>query len=252
MNCPADINALCALCLCCNLVYEGFYVRRIRDFLHLISADDHESGSLLNAHFTAELGCFLGEDGLVGDLCLVQEELCSSALRTGLAGEEHKSIGRHGLLLLKNLKGLAIERLLAVKLRINLSLLILLGLTVVPVLHGTVVAGDSGVNLGLLTALGTDELLACDIAVVLAHRVGGRNRIVRKSIIFRNSSYEVSGRLPVGKLLTEVAMEHSTRCVEGVKLVLHIKCLEDIVGVANGKVAGVGVIGSAAILIYRC
>ena len=51
------------------------------------------------------------------------------------------------------------------------------------------------------------------------------------------------------ELLTKVAVEYSTRGIEGMKLVLHIEGLENIVGVANGKMAGVGVVGCAAVLI---
>ena len=54
-----------------------------------------------------------------------------------------------------------------------LALLVLLGLTGVPVLHGAVVAGDAAVDLGRLAALGAGEMLAADVAVVLADGVGG-------------------------------------------------------------------------------
>jgi len=60
-------------------------------------------------------------------------------------------------------------------LRVNLSLLVFLSLTVVPVLNGAVVAGDTAVNLGLFTAFGANKLLACDISVVLTYRVGRRD-----------------------------------------------------------------------------
>ena len=95
----------------------------------------------------------------------------------------------------------------------------------------------------------TAELLACKVAVVLTYRVGGRDRVVRQSVILGDSAHEKGGRLPRGKLFAKICVEYCTRGIEGVKLVLHIKSLEDIVGIANGKVAGVGVIGSTAVLV---
>ena len=55
---------------------------------------------------------------------------------------------------------------------ILLALLILLSFACIPVLHGTVVAGDAAVYLGSLAALGAGELLAVEVAVVLADGIG--------------------------------------------------------------------------------
>ena len=105
---------------------------------------------------------------------------------------------------------------------VDLSVLILLSLTVVPVLNGTVVAGDTGVDLGLLAALGAGELLACDIAVGSADRVGGRHGVVGKLVVFGDLSDEGRGSLPVGKLFAEECVENGTRGIEGLKLILNV------------------------------
>ena len=59
------------------------------------------------------------------------------------------------------------------------SVLELLRLAVVPVLHGTVIAGDTTVDLCFLAAEGADRLLSCKIAVVLTDGVGRRQRVIR-------------------------------------------------------------------------
>ena len=51
---------------------------------------------------------------------------------------------------------------------IDLTILELLALAVVPVLHGTVVAGDAAVNLSFLAADGASVLLAGEVAMLSA------------------------------------------------------------------------------------
>ena len=48
---------------------------------------------------------------------------------------------------------------------VELPVLVLLGLSVIPVLYRTVVTGDPAVNLGLLAAFRAGEVLSGDIAV---------------------------------------------------------------------------------------
>ena len=50
---------------------------------------------------------------------------------------------------------------------IELTLFKLLRFALIPVLNGTVIAGDAAVNLGRLAAIGAGVLLAYNIAVVL-------------------------------------------------------------------------------------
>ena len=81
---------------------------------------------------------------------------------------------------------------------VNLTLLVLLGLTIVPVLNGTVIAGDSAVDLGGLITVGAGVNLALDVAVVLTYRVGGRKGVVGQTIVFSNRSNEICGSLRRG------------------------------------------------------
>ena len=66
-----------------------------------------------------------------------------------------------------------------------LALLVLLGLTGVPVLHGAVVAGDAAVDLGALAAVRAGELLAGEVAVVFADGVGGAEGVVGQLVVIR-------------------------------------------------------------------
>ena len=149
-------------------VNEGLNIRGIGYKLYLVARNNHKSGSFLDAILGSKGGILLCKLCFILNSCLVEEHLCHTALGTGLGCEENKTLCLTvAAFLLIRKHSLKIERLLSVKLGINLSLFILLSLTVIPVLNGTVVACNSGVNLGLLTALGTGEFLACDIAVVL-------------------------------------------------------------------------------------
>ena len=106
---------------------------------------------------------------------------------------------------------------------IYLAFLILLELTVVPVLNGTVITCDTAVNLCVFAALGAGEILTRNITVINTDRICGRNRIVRKSVILGNLADEVCRCLPIGKLFSEKRMENSTRCIKGLKLILNIE-----------------------------
>ena len=83
--------------------------------------------------------------------------------------------------------------------------------------------------------------------MVLADGIGRADGVVRKLIVFRYLADKICGSLPVGQLLAEEGVEHRAGGVQRLELVLNIKCAEDIIGVADGQVAGVGVIRSAAV-----
>ena len=55
---------------------------------------------------------------------------------------------------------------------IESTVLVLLGLTIIPVLYRTVVSGDTAVNLSLLSTFRAGEMLAADVAVLLTYGIG--------------------------------------------------------------------------------
>lgn len=117
---------------------------------------------------------------------------------------------------------------------INFSLLKFARLAVVPVLNGSVIAGYTAVNFAGSAAFGASEVFAGNIAVFLTYRIGRRNRIIRKFIVFGNLSDESSRSLPVWKLLTEERMEYSTRSVKGLEFVLNVESAEYVVRITYG------------------
>ena len=76
---------------------------------------------------------------------------------------------------------------------IELSVTEFLCLAVVPVLYRAIIACNSGINLGCVAALGAGELLTCEVAVILADGISGRNRIIGKSVILGNLAYKICG-----------------------------------------------------------
>ena len=52
------------------------------------------------------------------------------------------------------------------------TVLILLGLTIVPVLYRTVISCDTAVNLSLLSTFRAGEMLAADVAMLLTYGIG--------------------------------------------------------------------------------
>ena len=125
---------------------------------------------------------------------------------------------------------------------VNLTVFILLSLTVIPVLNGAVIACNTAVNLSLFAAFGANKLLACKVSVILTYRICGRHRVIRKLIILRYLADKICRRLPVGKLFAEECMEYCTWCIKRLKLILNVKSREDVLGKANGKVWRVSII----------
>ena len=82
--------------------------------------------------------------------------------------------------------------------------------------------------------------------MVLADGIGGAYGVIGQLVVFRDLADEVCRRLPAGQLLAEEGVEDRAGGVEGLELILDVKSREHIVGVADGQVAGVGVIRGAA------
>ena len=89
-------------------------------------------------------------------------------------------------------------------------------------------------------------MLARNVAVIAAYGIGGRKSVVRQLVVFRDLTNKSSGRLPCGKLLAKECVEYCTGGIKGLKLILNIKGGKDILGVSNGKVRAISVIGGAA------
>lgn len=127
-----------------------------------------------------------------------------------------------------------------------LAVLELLHLAVVPVLHGTVVAGDAAPDLGVLAALGAGEVLAGNVAVVVADGVRRAHRVVRQLVVLGDLAHEVCRGLPARQLLAEEGVEDGAGGVARLEIVLNVERGEDIVGVADRQVRAVGVVRGAA------
>ena len=125
------------------------------------------------------------------------------------------------------------------------TVLVLLGLAVVPVLDRAIVTCDAAVDFRLLAADRACELLACQIAVVLAHGISRRHCVIRQLIVLGNLADKVCRSLPVGKLLAEESVENSSGCVQCLQIILNIQRGEDILCVADRQVRGVGVVRCA-------
>ena len=64
-----------------------------------------------------------------------------------------------------------------------------------------------------------------------------------RCVVLRNSSDKGCSSLPGGQLLAKECVEYRARGVTGLQLVLDVQSGEDIVGVADRQVRGVGVVG---------
>ena len=123
------------------------------------------------------------------------------------------------------------------------AVLVLLGLSLVPVLHRTVVSRNPAVNLRLGSADRAGEMLAGQVSVGLTDGVSGRHGVVGQLVILRNGAYQVGGRLPVGQLLTQERVEHRAGGVQGLQFILDVQGVEHIRGVVHRQMGTVGIVG---------
>ena len=168
------------------LLGVGLDVGEVGDGLVGVAGDDHQGGRLLDAVLGHQILVLLADHQLVvSHAGLVQEHPGGLAVGAGGGGEQDGlDVGGGSVTDGDGLCGLGGgvlgQGLLTVQLALDVDLtgLELGRLTVVPVLDGTVVAGDAAVYLGLLTAVGAGVDLTGDVAVGLAHAVGGRHGVV--------------------------------------------------------------------------
>ena len=82
--------------------------------------------------------------------------------------------------------------------------------------------------------------------MVLADGVGGREGIIVQLVVLGDLPHQVGRRLPAGQLLAQESVEHGAGGIAGLEIVLNIKSLEDVLGVADRQVGAVGVVGGTA------
>ena len=132
-------------------------------------------------------------------------------------------------------------RSIGIAIDVSLSHLEFLRLACVPVLNRTVIAGDAGVDFGLLAADWALPLLAGEVAMVFADGIGRRHGVIREFVVLGDLPDELHAGFPAREPLTEEGMEDGARGVESLELIFDIEGIEDVIGIADRQVAGVGV-----------
>ncbi len=122
-----------------------------------------------------------------------------------------------------------------------------LDLASIPVLDGPVVAGDAGVDLSLFAADGALPLLAGDVAMVGADRIGRRHGVIGELVVLRDLPDELHAGFPVREALAKEGVEDGAGGVEGLELILDVEGREDVIGESDREVRGVGVIRGLAV-----
>ena len=125
---------------------------------------------------------------------------------------------------------------------VDLSVLVLLGLTVVPVLDRAVISRDTAVNLRLCSADRACKLLSCQISVFAAYGIGRRHRVVRQLVVFGDLAYQICCSLPVGKFLSQKGMEYCSGGVQSLQFVLNIQSRKHVFRKAHRKVGRIRII----------
>ena len=85
-------------------------------------------------------------------------------------------------------------------------------------------------------------MLPNQVSVALADGICRRQRIVRQLIVLSHRAHQVGRGLPVRHLLTQERVEHGSRCVQGLKLILDVQSVKYILRIIHGKMGAVGVI----------
>ena len=80
--------------------------------------------------------------------------------------------------------------------------------------------------------------------MVLTYGIGRGHGVIRQLVILRDLADQGRGRFPVGQLLAQEGMEHGSRGIKGLQLILDVQGGEDILCIAYRQVRGIGVIRS--------
>ena len=226
-----------------------------------VSVWHEKGGRFLDSECESLIFVVLGVDDRVGDARFVKHCFCHLAVGASLRRENQKTfvfalVAARALcacfflshfdfalglvVTCKFLNGFAV--ILRVRDVVHFALFELCAFTVVPVLNGAIVTGDTAVNFRLSATDGASVLFPFEVAVFLADGIGRGERIVGQFVVFCNLSHEICRRLPTVEALTEECVEDRTRSVEGLEFVLNVESGEDIARVSDGKVRTVGVV----------
>ena len=96
---------------------------------------------------------------------------------------------------------------------------------------------------------GAYGLIAHKIAVLLADRERGSKGKVGQPVIFGDHAHYLGGTLPVGQRLLRKHVEHRTRGVHSLEVILSVQRLDKVVGKANRHIGAVGIVRCA---VPRC
>ena len=130
---------------------------------------------------------------------------------------------------------------------VGLAVVELGNFAVVPVLDRTVVAGNAGVDFRFAAADRALEVLAVNVAVLRADRVGRGEGVVRELEVLGNLADEDGSVLPVRKFLSQEAVEYGAAGVQGLHVIFQGQGVKDVVRVADRQMRAVGVVRGAAV-----
>ena len=179
-------------------------------------------------------------------LLSLQHRLCNFTVRASARRkQEFASLHRFCFDLIQCNRPLT-DRMFIFQLRIGnviqCTIFVFLCLSVIPVLYGTIVAGNTTVYFRRLATDRTVKMLAGNITVVCAYRISRRNCIIGKLIILCNFSYQRSSSLPVGKLFTNKRMKYGSGCIQSLQVILNIQCIKNVTCVFNRQMRTVCIV----------
>ena len=218
------------------------------DFVTILSRND-QGRSLFDLEGVGHVFVGGNIDDAVGDARTVEEGLRHLAVGASRGGEEEE----FGELRCEDvgfgLAGAVVAMLFFVLRRgdlVGLAHIEFLDLAGIPVLDWAVVAGDAGIDFGFASAVRALVLLAGDVSMLGADGIGRRHGVIGELVVEGDLANELHAGFPIREALTQEGMEDGAGGVEGLELVFDVEGGEDVVGEANRKMAGVGVIGGLA------
>ena len=154
-------------------VYILLYIRSIHILPNLRPVSNDKRRGLTDPILLDKLGILLSIDNL--QLFAFQHFLCHTAVRTSASRKKifmrfHR-LDLHLVTLHGHHTGMDLFQMGMGNI-IEGTVLVLLGLTIVPVLYRTVISCDTAVNLSLLSTFRAGEMLAADVAMLLTYGIG--------------------------------------------------------------------------------
>lgn len=211
-----------------------------------ISLWNKKRWGFLDAISFGELAVGRGIKGFIGDAFAVEKQLRGLAVRAGWGGEEEELGDFWSFGFLRMFAGAVVTFfaywMLVIGINVGLPHLEFLDFTGIPVLDWTIITGDTGIDFGFLSAMWALPLLANEIPVLGANGIGWGHGVIRKFVVLGDLADELHAGFPIWEALTKEGVEDGSGGIKGLELILDIKSGEDVFGIANRKVAGVGVI----------